>query len=74
MLNADKKWKRIKHELDKGRTIPLPMPEKVVRRRELLLLAQCELADYQFEKLRTKKSFFEALYRKTMEIYFSFET
>lgn len=69
---SNREWKVLKFELfeNKPKT-DKPYPPDVVKRRELLLLAQCLLADYQFTKSRKYKSFFGKLYRKTMETYFA---
>lgn len=46
-------------------------PDGIVRRRELLLFAQCFLTDYQSAKLNKYKNFFCELYRVAMKTYFA---
>jgi len=70
-INPSREWKIIKFETHYNKPqIDGPYPENIIRKRELLLLAQCFLADYQSAKSRKYKNFFGELYRVTMNKYF----
>ena len=71
--NFDKEWKIIKKELGKGKTLPSPMPVRLIRKRELLLIAQCLLAHYEYEKSTEKKLFLSELYRRTLATYYAYQ-
>ena len=72
MINAKREWEIIKFETHYNKPkINGPYPKDVVRRRELLLFAQCFLADYQFTKSKKYRSFLGELYRLTIDTYFA---
>lgn len=66
-------WKVIKYELFVNKPAVAPYPEKVVLRRQLLIGAQCLLADYQCATDNRRKAFLGKIYRMTMETYFSYD-
>lgn len=71
-INPNREWEIMKFEIHYNKPkIDGPYPEDIVRRRELLLLAQCFLADYQSAKPKKHKNFFGELYRLTMDTYFA---
>jgi len=71
-INPDREWEIIKFETHYNKpAINGHYPDGIVRRRELLLFAQCFLADYQTTKSSKYKNFFTELYRLTMETYFA---
>ena len=71
-LNPNQEWEIIKFETHYNKPkIDRPYPENIVRKRELLLLAQLYLADYQSTKSRKYKNLFRELYRLIMDKYFA---
>lgn len=69
-INPPREWEILKYELFENKPSITPYPEDIVRRRELLLLAECFLADYQSAKSKKDRNFFGELYRITMDTYF----
>ena len=70
-LNPKREWKILDFEVFHNKPAGGPFPKDIVKRRELLLLAQCLLSDYEFTKSDKEKAFFGELYQKTMELYFN---
>jgi hypothetical protein len=72
LLNAKREWKILNFEVFENRPkTNKPYPAGIVKRRELLLLAQRYLAEYEFTKSQKYKSFFGELHRITMGTYFA---
>jgi hypothetical protein len=70
-INPSQEWGIIKFETHYNKPqIDGPYPEDIVKKRELLLFAQCFLADYQSSKSKKYRNFFGELYRVTMDTYF----
>jgi len=70
----EQEWKVLDFELFENKPATAPFPENIVRRRELLLMAQCLLSNFEFSKLRNDKEFWGELYQKIMELYFTWRT
>jgi hypothetical protein len=71
-LNVKQEWKILNFEVFENRPkTDKPYPPKVVQRRELLLLTQCYLTDYQVAKIKKYKEFFGKVYRIVMNAYFA---
>ncbi|MBL7198249.1 MAG: hypothetical protein ISS47_09145 [Candidatus Omnitrophica bacterium] len=70
-LIPEQEWEILNSEVFENKPLVEPFPEDIVKRRELLLFAQCLLSDYQFAKSKKYRKFFGELYRKTMETYFN---
>jgi hypothetical protein len=70
-LDPKQEWKILKYELFENKPAIAPYPPSVVSKRQLLLISQCLLADYEYEKVPKKKEFFGAIYKLTMETYFA---
>lgn len=69
-INPNREWEIMKFEVHYNKPkIDGPYPQDIVERRELLLLAQYVLADYQTAKSKIDKDFFRELYRLTMDTY-----
>jgi hypothetical protein len=74
-LNIKQAWEILNFEVfENGPQTNKPYPAAIVKRRELLLLAQCYLAEYEFTKSKRYKSFFGELYRITMKTYLRWVT
>ena len=69
-LNINKEWKKLKYELFENKPKEFPFPQKIIKKRELLLLAQNLLADYGFSNSEVEKSLYRNLYQETMMEYF----
>ncbi len=68
----EREWGIIKFETHYNKPpIDGSYPENIVKRRTLLLFAQCFLADYQTAETRKYKDFFRELYQVTMNTYFA---
>ena len=73
-IDSNRGWETIKFETHYNKPlIGGPYPDNIVRRRELLLFAQCFLADSQVAKSKKYKNFFIELYQLTMKTYFAWE-
>ena len=71
LLNAKREWKILNFEVFENRPkTNKPYPADIVKRRELLLLAQCYLGHYEFAKSKKYQSSFGKLYQITMKTYF----
>ena len=71
-LNVKEEWKILNFEVFENRPkTDKPYPPEIVQRRELLLFAQCYLADYQVAKDKDDKEILGGAYRKTMGTYFA---
>jgi len=71
LLNPEREWKNIKHQLFYNKPNVAPFSETVTRRRELLLIAQCLLSDYESAKNHFDKEFTGKLYKITMNLYYN---
>ena len=70
-LIPKREWKILDFEVFENRPkTNKPYPADIVKRRELLFMAQSYLANYEFAKSKKYKSFFGELYRITIETYF----
>ncbi len=69
----EREWKILNFELFENKPPNKPFPENIVRRRELLLMAQCLLSDFEFAKSRKDKQFFGELYQKVMDLHFAWK-
>lgn len=70
-LNLEKEWKILNHEMAENKpAIEGSYPDHVVRNRELLLLAQCLLSDYDWSDIEEQKTSLAKVYKLTMELYF----
>jgi len=72
-LIPEQEWEILNFELFEKKPPNRSFPEDVVRRRELLLMAQCLLSDFAVAKSRKEKEFFGKLYQKVMELYFNWK-
>jgi hypothetical protein len=72
-LIPKREWKILNFELFENKPLNGPFPEDVVKRSELLLIAQCVLSDFELAKSRKDKEFFGELYQKIMELYFTWK-
>ena len=72
-LIPEREWEILNFELFENKPSNEPFPENIVRRRELLLMAQCLLSDFEFAKSREDKEFFGELYQKIMQLYFTWK-
>lgn len=71
-INLSQEWEIMKFETHYNKPqIDGSYPKDVVCRRELLLLAQCVLANYQSAKSKKYRNFFGELYLLTMDTYFA---
>ena len=70
-INVKKQWEVIKRELFINKPKKIPYLKNIVRKRELLLFAQCFLSDYETAINNEDKLKSELAYIKTMEAYFS---
>lgn len=70
-LNIEEEWKILNYEMFENKPKEEPFPEEVVKKRELLLLAQCVLADYQVAKSEREKAFWGKIYSLTIKSYFA---
>lgn len=72
----EKEFKRIDHELIENRpNISGPYPDKIVKRRELLLLAQAALNNIigaKQDKNMKKEKFYEEIYQKITDYYYNY--
>lgn len=73
-INTKQEWKILKFETYENKPAKTPYPEGVVKRRGLLLLAQCLLADYAMAESEFKKKLVGGLYLETKELYFSYKS
>lgn len=73
-LIPEYEWKILKYELFDNKPDTVPFPRNITKRRELLLIAQCLLSDYECAKTSKAKRFFSKLYKTTMNLYFNWET
>lgn len=69
MINIKQEWEILKTEIIENKPKRTPFSKNVVRRRELLLFAQCILAKFEISESRDDKELFRELYQKTMRIY-----
>lgn len=70
-LNIRKLWDRIKRELFINKPEQIPCSKDTARRRELLLLAQIFLTDYQTAANKENKLKAQIAYLKAMDFYFN---
>ena len=71
-LNVKKEWEVLKYELFENKPNEIPFPERIVRKRELLLLAQNLLTDYEFTKTECERFIYGFVYKETMKEYFEY--
>lgn len=64
-------WNILNNEMFTNKPKREPFSEKVIKRRELLLLAQHLLSDIEYGKSSKFRRFKSELYQRTMKIYFS---
>jgi len=70
-IDPEREWKILNFEMFENQPACDPYPEDVIKRRELLLMAQCELSSFQAAKSKKEKKFHAELYEKIMEYYFN---
>ncbi|MBN2014392.1 MAG: hypothetical protein JW778_04365 [Candidatus Altiarchaeota archaeon] len=68
-LILEREWKTIDYELFENKPDSAPFSEDIIKRRELLLIAQCLLSDYRAAKILKDKETIGGLYRATMDLY-----
>lgn len=73
ILNPNREWKILKDEIFNNRPKKTPYPQDIVKKRELLLFAECFLAKYQFTNSKKYRDFFGELYRKTKNTYLTWD-
>ena len=69
IINPIREWKVLNFEVFENKPKTAPYPPDVVKKRELLFMAQSFLSNYQFTKSEKYKAFFGELYRITMKTY-----
>ncbi len=67
-------WKILDFEVFENKPKIAPYPRNVVKRRELLLMAQSFLSNGQFAKSKKYKAFYKELYQKTIATYFAWKS
>lgn len=50
LLNIEGEWEELKFEMKENKPKEIPEPKFIVKRRELLLIAECLLSDYEICK------------------------
>lgn len=66
-----REWDILNFEIFKNKPLRTIFSKHIVKKRELLLFAQCCLADYQSARSKKFKNFFGELYQKIMDVYFA---
>jgi len=72
-LNLKEEWHILNSETFEALSTIIPDSKRIINKRDLLLMAQAFLANYQFSKSKKKKEFFALIYKKTMENYYKWD-